>query len=59
MRVRARNKGEDLTIIPGLAPFAERALRARGIVTLEQLRTADLGWLPEPIRAAIERWRDE
>lgn len=60
-RSQARSQGQradDFTLIPGVPQFAAESLHNYGMLTFEQLRTADVGWLHEPVQAAIERWRD-
>lgn len=49
---------DDFSEIPGVPAFADRALHDQGVLTFDDLRTADLRWVHRPIRKAIERWRD-
>lgn len=50
---------DDFTTIDGVGKATDRILKFNNIVTLEQLKTADLDFLSATARAAIERWRDE
>jgi predicted flap endonuclease-1-like 5' DNA nuclease len=58
MRGPGRNKGvDDFTEIPGVPAFASESLHNQGVLRFDQLWTADVGWLPWPVRDAIARWR--
>jgi len=48
---------DDFTGIPGVGKATARLLRARGVETLEQLRTADVSFLSAAAQAAIQNWR--
>lgn len=53
-------EADDLTTIAGVGPATARALQARGLMTFEQLRQADLAILPisPAVKQAIEQWRE-
>jgi len=58
MARRKRTKADDFTIIPGGPRFVSTSLHNYGVLTFDDLQTANLSWLPPRVRAAIERWRD-
>lgn len=47
----------SFTDIPGVGRATVRLLAGRGITTLDQLRQADLSFLPASARAAVEAWK--
>jgi len=49
----------DFKLIKGLGRASARMLVAQGITTCEQLRTADVSFLPPRVQKAIEDWRNE
>jgi len=53
-----RAKADDFTLIQGVPQFVSTSLHNYGVLTYEDLRTADLSWLHPSVRQAIERWRD-
>jgi predicted flap endonuclease-1-like 5' DNA nuclease len=65
MRVPARdkavsasaNKSADFTTIAGVGTATAADLQEHGIQTLDQLRTADVGFLSSRAQSAIEEWR--
>lgn len=72
MRIRPRDKMvrptrdkvptwecDDFTEIQGVPRFASDALHDQGVLTFDQLYSADVRWLPWQVRDAIARWRGE
>ena len=53
-RDRSAQKVDDFTAIVGIGAVTAERLQERGIVTFEQLRTADVSDLPGRVRRAIE-----
>jgi len=49
----------DFKLIKGLGKASARMLVANGVTTCEQLRTADISFLPAKVQRAIEDWRNE
>ena len=50
---------DDFTTIPGIGKSAAKAITANGITTFAALRMADLMFLNQRARAAVEAWRAE
>jgi predicted flap endonuclease-1-like 5' DNA nuclease len=49
----------DFKLIKGLGKASARMLVAQGVTTCEQLRTADISFLPAKVQKAVEDWRNE
>ena len=49
----------DFKLIKGLGKASARMLVANGVTTCEQLRTADISFLPAKVQKAVEDWRNE
>jgi predicted flap endonuclease-1-like 5' DNA nuclease len=48
---------DDFSGIPGIGPAAARAILAHGIATYDDLKTADLSFLPKRAQESIEAWK--
>jgi predicted flap endonuclease-1-like 5' DNA nuclease len=58
MLLPAENKtADDFSAIPGIGPAAARAIAAHGIATYDDLKAADLSFLPKRAQEAIEAWK--
>lgn len=50
---------DDLTTIDGIGKATQRILNFQGVMTFEQLKTANIDFLNPGAQAAVERWRNE